>query len=243
MRSAACVAMVATAAIVGASPAHAQTARSGGAPNAQLMLQMQQLASERTSLQAENAKIKKELEDVKKERDTLKNAQKATDARVKTSAGQVAQLTAQRESAEESLKQTKDRMQELVAKFRETVQTLREIETDRNTNKQTLATRDQELKVCIDRNLALYKLNDELLTRIDKQSVFSRMAASEPFTRIKRIQNENLVDDYKARADDQRATPGNLKPSGPPAAPPKASAPPANPAPPAPQPGSSAPPK
>ena len=56
MRSAACLALVATAAIVLAGPAHAQTARSGGAPNAQLMLQMQQLASERTALQAENAR-------------------------------------------------------------------------------------------------------------------------------------------------------------------------------------------
>ena len=51
--------------------ARAQTARSGGGANAQLLQQMQQLASDRTSLQAENAKLKKDLEDLRKERGPL----------------------------------------------------------------------------------------------------------------------------------------------------------------------------
>ncbi len=58
------------------SGALAQTTRSGGGANAQLMQQMQQLASERTSLQAENAKLKKELDDLRKDRDALKNSSK-----------------------------------------------------------------------------------------------------------------------------------------------------------------------
>ena len=98
-------------------------------------------------------------------------------------------------------------MQELIAKFRETAQTLRDVEADRTTVKQTLATRDQDIKVCLDHNSALYGLNQEILTRLDNQSLWSRAAAAEPFTKIKRVQLENLVDDYKARADDHRLTP------------------------------------
>jgi hypothetical protein len=81
------------------------------------------------------------------------------------------------------------------------------VETERTTAKQTLATRDQDLKVCVDRNLALYKLDDEVLTRLEHQSMWTRVAASEPFTKIKRYQLENLVDDYKDRADAQRLDP------------------------------------
>jgi chromosome segregation ATPase len=186
--------------------AHAQTARSGGGANAQLTQQMQQLASERTSLQAENARLKKELDDLRKERDTLKKAQTGLDERAKAAvSAALARGTSQREAQEQELKQTKDKMQELVGKFRETVQALREAETVRAGTKQTLATRDQELRVCVERNLALYKLNGEVLSQLEHP--VSRLARAEPFTRIKRVQLENLVDDYKGRAADQLVKP------------------------------------
>jgi chromosome segregation ATPase len=186
----------------------AQSARSGGGANAQLMQQMQQLASERTSLQAENAKLKKDLEDVRKDRDALKNSQQTLERRVKTSEATLrAGIAQQRETSDRELAQTKDRMQQLVSKFRETAVAMRELETAQTTTKQTLATRDQELKGCVDRNAALYALNQEVLTRLDDQSFWSRSAQREPFTKIKRVQLENMADEYKARADDQRIAP------------------------------------
>ncbi len=190
-----------------ATSVNAQSARSGGGANAQLMQQMQQLASERTSLQAENAQMKKDLDALRKERDSLKDAvkkaQQALDGRLKASEAALARNTSQRESSEQELKQAKEKMQELVSKFRETITALRTAETEGATAKQTLVARERDLKVCIDHNAALYKLNDEILTRLEHQSVWSRVAASEPFTRIKRTELENLVDDYKTRADDQ----------------------------------------
>jgi hypothetical protein len=213
--------------------AYPQAARGGGAANAQLLQQLQQLASERTSMQAENARLNKQLDDLRKERDSLQSGQKALDQRTKASAVALAQSTSQRDALEQELKQTKDKMQELVAKFRETVQTMREIETDRTSTKQTLATRERELNVCMDHNRALFKLNGEVLTRLDNQSVWSRVAAAEPFTKLKRVELENLVDDYKARADDQRLTPETLKAT---AAQPMKSAPVTPPAPPEPTP-------
>ena len=190
--------------------ASAQTARSGGGANAQLMQQMQQLASERTSLQAENAKLKKDLEDVRKDRDALKSAQQALEARTKASANAVNTLKeslAQHESTDRELAQTKEKMQQLISKFKETLQTLREVETENTTTKQTLTARDQSLKTCVDRNQALYQLNQEVLTHFEHQSVWTRVAQAEPFTRIKRNQLENLVDEYESRADGQHIIP------------------------------------
>ncbi len=184
-------------------PVHAQTARSGGSANAQLVQQMQQLASERTSLQAENARMKKDLEDLRKERDTLKTSLKKaqqSDQRVEQTTAALSHANSQRDALEQELKQTKDKMQELIAKFRETAQTLRDVENERATDKQTLVIRDRDLKVCLDHNKALYSLNGEVLTRLEHQSAFSRMATLEPFTKLKRVELENLVDDYKARA-------------------------------------------
>ena len=203
---------------------YAQTARQGGAPNAQLLQQMQQLASERTSLKAENDKLKKDLEDLRKDRDSLKGAQKGQDARAKASEAAVAQSNAQREQTEQELKRAQAQMQELVVKFRETLTQMRDIETDRTTAQQSLAKSSAQLKVCVDRNLALFKISDEILGRLENRSVWSRVATAEPFTRIKRNEMENLVDDYRNRADDQRVTPEVLK-SAQPAMPPPGAAP------------------
>jgi chromosome segregation ATPase len=182
------------------------------------MQQMQQLASERTSLQAENAKLKKDLEDLRKERDTLENSQQALDKRAKSSEAALKQHLAQRQSgADQALAQTKEKLQQLVGKFRETLQTLEEVETAQTTAKQTLATRNQELKVCVDHNRALYKLDDEVLTHLESQTVWTRVAAAEPFTRIKRTQLANYAVESRAKADEQLILPANPAPA--PAAP------------------------
>lgn len=193
--------LIAAAAV---APVMAQTARTGGGANEQLTLQMQQLASERTTLQAENARLKKELDDTRKERDQFKNAQKSVDARVKTSAAELAQSTSQRQNLENELKLNRDKMEQLVAKFRETLQSMREVETNLSTEKQTVATRDQELKSCTERNSALYQLNGEILTHMEHESTWSHLARAEPFTQLERVRMENLVDGYKGRAKDQK---------------------------------------
>lgn len=186
----------------------AQTARTGGNASAQLVQQMQQLASERTALEAENEKLKSELVAVKKDRDALKAGQQSVATRARDVAAALAHSNAQHEATDQELAQTKAKMQELIAKFRETIQKLRETETESVTAKQSVATRDHELSVCVDRNVALYHLNDEVLTRLEeRRGVFTRIAQAEPFTRIKRVQLENLVDDYRARAHDQLSVP------------------------------------
>jgi chromosome segregation ATPase len=191
-----------------ASAAQAQTARSGGGASAALMQQMQELASERTALQEELARTKKELEGVRKERDDLKKAQQAVDQRAKVSAAALSQSTSQKAAAEQELTQYKAKMQELIVKFRETVTTMRQIEADGASAKQTLAQRDQQLKVCTERNAALYKLNGDILTHWEHESAFSRASRIEGFTKIKRVELENMMDDYHDRAEDQLYHPG-----------------------------------
>ena len=189
-----------------AGSASAQSARSGGSANTQLLQQLQQLGSERTVLQAENARMKKELADLTKERDSLKAGRVALDQRVKASEAASARTAQDKQSADGEVEKLKTRMQELIAKFRETATTLRDVESERTTFKQSLATRDTELTECVNRNQALYKLNGEILTRLEGQGVFSRVARAEPFTKLKRVQLENLIDDYKYRAEDQKVT-------------------------------------
>jgi chromosome segregation ATPase len=195
--------------------AFAQAARSGGGNNAQLMQQLQQLASERTALQAENAKMKTELAAMTKERDELKSGRAALEQRARAAAAGEAALarSAQdKENADKELERQKERMQELVTRFRETAQTLRDVETERTTFKQSLNEQSAQLAACKTKNEALFKLNDEVLARFEGQGTLSRVASAEPFTKLKRVELENLIDDYRYRAEDQKVEPTAMPP-------------------------------
>jgi predicted RNase H-like nuclease (RuvC/YqgF family) len=196
-------------ACVAAPMTQAQTARSGGTTaNAQQLQQLQQLASERTALQAENAKLKGEIEKLRKDQDAAKQAQTAVEQRGRaSSAAALTRSNSENERLQAELAREKERMQELVARFRETATTLREVETGRATATRTLAQRDQELAQCVDRNTALYKLNKEVLDRFESQGFWSGVGRKEPFTQIKRVQLENLIDGYRSDAQDHVLAP------------------------------------
>jgi chromosome segregation ATPase len=194
--------------LLGVGNARAQEARSGGGASAQLVQQLQQLGSERTELQAQNTKLQKDLEDMRKERDGLKAAQQGLERRMQASEAAVHQaqtsVSDQRETNDKEIAKWKNELEQVVQKFRETTQTLQEVETDRNDLKQQLAVNERKVNACIDNNLALYKINVELLDHLDHQSLWSSMARAEPFTQIKRTQLDNLVVEYQQRAAAQR---------------------------------------
>jgi cell division septum initiation protein DivIVA len=188
-------------AILFSAAAHAQVERSGGS-NAALMQQYQQVVSERTQLQADNEKLKKDNEDLKKQ--LAAATQQVANSKAGIQREQAALAAAQQsgDSNAKSLADTKARMQELIAKFRETLTTLRGVETDR-TNLQQQVTRGQAaFDKCAERNYQLYQVSNEILDRYAHQGMFSYLARAEPFTQIKRTELDNLVLEYRERAQE-----------------------------------------
>jgi chromosome segregation ATPase len=203
MRNLAATVFTSVLLFAGAGPSSAQTARSAS-PSAQAMQQLQQLASERTQLQAEVSKLKTELEGVRRERDSLKAAQDGSARRSRGAEAELARSQADKARVDGELAREKQRVEELVARFRETAATVRDVESDRAAKTQQLALREQELKVCTERNGKLYELNQEILTRLEDQGFWSALARKEPFTQLKRAQLQNLADTYRDTARDNR---------------------------------------
>ena len=186
----------------------AQEARSGGgAVSAQMIAEMQQLSSERTSLKAENEQLKQQLAAAQKDRDALKKGAQATDLRVKSGQAALARSNAQEAASEQKIAQMQAAMQQLITKFRDLAATLRKVEIEDATTKQTLAMRQSDLATCSQHNQALYKLDDEVLTHFERQGFFGRLAQDEPFTRIKRTQLENFAVESRGSADEQKYLP------------------------------------
>jgi len=181
----------------------AQTQRSGNA-DARVAQQLQQLANEKVALQAENNKLKQELEQVKAQLQKSAGTAKELEGRNRALQAASTNRASGDQQTEAQLERTRAQMQELVTKFRETAQTLRDVEMDRATAKSQLAAKEREFKVCVDRNAALYELNDEVLDRMEDRGFWSQLAEREPFTRLKRTQLENLIDDYRYRVEELR---------------------------------------
>jgi chromosome segregation ATPase len=182
----------------------AQVERSGGGANAQLAAQFQQAVAERTQLQAENDKLKKDLDEAKKQLQAATTQLTAAKAGAGTTQAQLAAAQASSQSNAQALEQSRARLQELVDRYRDTATTLREVETERSHLQQQLAQSKTDFDVCAERNYQLFQVDGEVLDRYEHQGAFSYLARAEPFTRLERTRIENLVDEYRARAEELR---------------------------------------
>jgi chromosome segregation ATPase len=193
--------------VLASTAAQAQTQRSGGGDAQKFMQQYQQLAAEKTALQGQVTQLKKDLDTAnaglaaaKKERDALK-AHSAVSA---AAGAQLAQAAAARQSAEKSLEQNKQKTTELLDHFKETVGTLKGVESDRaQLQRDTVALHAAFDKCAID-NTDLYDIAKTVLDRYDHVGFFTKVSLAEPITKITRTRMENLVDEYRARTEELR---------------------------------------
>ena len=201
------VAMLLAALLAAAGTARAQTQRSGG-ESQRIMQQYQQVSAEKTALQAQVAQMKKDLDGAKaelaaakKERDELKARAAGSSA---VAAQQVAQVNASKEAAEKSLEQNKQRTAELVDRFKETIATLKGVESDRDTVRRNYEELSAKYDKCADNNDQLYQISNTVLDRYSNVGFFTKASAAEPFTRITRTRIDNLAIEYHLRAEELR---------------------------------------
>jgi chromosome segregation ATPase len=198
--------ILAFAASMGGTPAplYAQVQRSGGGEAQKFMQQYQQVAAEKTALQAQVAQMKKDLDAANAELAVVKKEREAAKAHVGVSPAAIAQANTAKEAAERNLDQSKQRMTELVGRFRETATNLKDAEADRIKLRKDLAERNSAFDACAVSNMQLYEVNRDILDRYEHVGLFTKVSANEPFTKITRVRIENLVDEYRARAQELR---------------------------------------
>src|SRR5262245_14903356 len=128
--------------------AAAQQARDdGGAARFQAMIQ--QLTSEKTALQADNTKLKADLDKANADLKAARDREAGLERRLGQTETSLAQANATGTRSTAQIEQQRTRMEELVAEFRKTIDTLRTTEVERNELRSTLAARDTALNQCV----------------------------------------------------------------------------------------------
>jgi chromosome segregation ATPase len=189
------------AALAASAPALAQVERSGGGGEAQrIMQQYQQVSSEKVALQGQLAQAKKDLDAAHSDLAAMNKERDALKAQSGNAAAQTQKLTESKDAAEKALAQYQQRMNELVARFRETAGNLKDVEADRAKLRQSLDERNRAYDKCASDNLELYEINGEILDRYEHVGFFTKASASQPFVSITRDRISNLVEEYRERA-------------------------------------------
>lgn len=183
----------------------------GGAAKAQYL--MRQMATERDSLQGENSKLKEQLDKLQKDLDVRKKEVDRIKKSLATSGDEKIHSEEKYKALNDRLIQTREKFQEVIDKFKETITTLKGVEAERNKLSMMLAEKNREIDdrtlevtSCIQKNIDLYQSDLDLVKQYENKGVWTSLLQKEPVTRLKQVDIENAVQEYKTRLNLLRVT-------------------------------------
>lgn len=138
---------------------------------------LRQMTLERDAALAENARLKIEIEELNRKHAGVK---KSSDAALAKSRESIAALNTD---------------------MQQTMQNLRRTESEKNLLQETVAGQAQQIETCESHNVKLLQVNHDLLGQYQNKGLFDAMLQREPLTQLKRVEIENIVQEYQDRID------------------------------------------
>jgi predicted nuclease with TOPRIM domain len=159
---------------------------------AQYMLR--QAAAEKAQMQSENQRLATSNKELEKKLDALekKYAKLAKKSERKSAA------------MGDRVDKLNTRLEQEIAAHKEASEKLKQMMTEKNRLFGIATDQTGVLDLCVANNKKLYDINRELLGAYENKGVWGALAQAEPFTGLKQVEIENLVDEYQYRLDDLR---------------------------------------
>ena len=179
-------------------PAIAADKKDKAASEAQRRVAMikQQLQAEKAELQVsfekEKSELKGKMEQSEKAGNTLKRRNAELTQELEALRKEKAELEAVKLSTETTLAEAQ--------------RDLKSNDEQRKELSKSLVQRDQSLASCNEKNARLHDFGLDLVKICEKPSLYKAALRSEPFTQIKRVELENILQDYRDKLDEQRVS-------------------------------------
>lgn len=113
-------------------------------------------------------------------------------------------LLKDKESLGGKLTETESRLKEALAALASTRASLAAREKELQDARQIAAQQSASLRVCTDKNLKLYGVATEIIDKYRDQGVWDAVKRKEPFTGLRQVEVENLLEEYRDRASEAR---------------------------------------
>lgn len=166
------------------------------------------LASEKNSLSGQVESLNKQVSDVK---NSSASVSRKKDARVVALENELLAVKESNLSLSSKLQATQSSLEELTAKYQTSLQSLQasveqgdEYKMKFQESVSNVSRQSQLIEMCEKKNMALYDLNVEILDRYRNKGVWSALLQAEPFTQIKKVEINNILQEYKEKLDDQK---------------------------------------
>lgn len=171
--------------------------------------QMQQIEQARAQAEQEKAVALADKESAEREAEKLGpvTRQLAGERSARTLAERERKaLQAELQGVKERMAELESKLAETLARERATLDTLAQTESAKKRAESELAGHQQDLKQCRTHNIALYGVGREMMEKYRDKSCHDALAQSEPFTGLKRVEVENLLETWRDRLDREKLT-------------------------------------
>ena len=198
-------ALVILAAFAGPLPAQQADGAERALANAKALLrQLQQdndeLSASNRELSRRSASLERELESVSAERTEL-----ARD--LKTTRGRAERLEEALVVAQRRRDEAYERIRELTEKLKEHIEVLKRVAAERDVAEVEGAECSARFERCEFKNARLFQANQELVELYGQKDSFDRILQREPFTRLKQVEIESILEEYRHKLSESRVKP------------------------------------
>jgi chromosome segregation ATPase len=203
----AALALVLAAAVgLWSEPGAAQATRRDGADPAAARLQQQlrRLQADKSELQTQNADLTGQIEELKARLLGLEKTNQEHEASLARYEEAVGAYKQRLEESFERIRQTDAQLLDLAGVQQETSAALQHSRAQGERLTGELEDRTRQLGDCEDKNAKLYEANVEMAERFERKGLWDALLQAEPFTGIKQVEVENLLEEYRYRIEDLR---------------------------------------
>ncbi len=163
--------------------------------------QLNEVQQQKVLLEQEKTGLAEQMEELKKKSDGLESGVARANARRAALDREVEVLNKDKAELSGKLQST---TQEMTKKQAEAMQTLQHKEREIKRLEAELARQTRQGEMCEVKNGQLYQINAELMDKYQSKGVFGALLQAEPFTQLKSVEMENLLQEYRDKLDAQR---------------------------------------
>lgn len=183
-------------------------------------LRMRQMMQQ---VQAEKEQLQSQFEQEKTKLQAETQAEQARNAELKNSIASASRKSAALGMELDALRKEKESLQvtgQALQVQLETIQqqlataqeTMRKGEAQRQEMQAVIVKKQQQLNASREKNDKLYDFGLQLIKIYEKPSLYQKVMRDEPFTQLKRVELENILQDYKDRIDEARIGTNDVSP-------------------------------
>jgi hypothetical protein len=171
----------------------------------------QKAEQEKAQMQEVNAKLEKDKQDLAaklKTSEQLKGKLSAAQKRETEQARELEQVRQEVGAAKVKISDLEGKLKIATGQFMESQEQNRNLSTLAKAyeerlgqQREIIGRQSQSLQLLDEKNLKLYQLNVELMNKYNKKSAWDAMMQREPFTQIKDVQIQSLLQEYRDKND------------------------------------------